>query len=399
VTTPLERVRRRASRVLYRQLNRLYRTLFPTDAPAGHLRPASVRRVLVVRHDAVGDMAVTLPALAYLSATLPAAEIDVVASPRNAALLHGDARVRRVEVNDHSWRCWLRLVRTLRARRYDVVVSPLMSRGLREGLFAGMVARRHGARVSLWRQPQYVGLFTHLHRVSRAHRHMATRLLALVQATIGDGAPARPDVAQWPAVLARDAAAEGRVDAFLCAHVRGPFVALNAWAAEPARALGRALTTELACALAGHDAGLTVVLTPPPSVVGEAEGVAADAAARLGDAGRVIVARPGPTLRDLVALLRRAAVVVTPDTANVHLASAVGTPVVSIHTPLAADVRDWGPWGVPNRTVVLPDARPLRETDPAVVLCAFDALVRELGLGVSALARPTRERGRLPHPA
>ena len=129
--TRLERVRRRAKRVLYRQLTRLYRTLFPTDAPPGRLCPASVRRVLVVRHDAAGDMAVTLPALAYLSATLPGAEIDVVASPRNAALLHGDARVRRVEVNDHSWRAWLRLVRTLRARRYDVVVSPLMSRGLR----------------------------------------------------------------------------------------------------------------------------------------------------------------------------------------------------------------------------------------------------------------------------
>jgi len=379
VITPLERVRRRASRVLYRQLNRLYRSLFPTDAPAGHLHPASVRRVLVVRHDAVGDMAVTLPALAYLSATLPAAEIDVVASPRNAALLHGDARVRRVEVNDHSWRSWLRLVRTLRARRYDCVVSPLMSRGLREGAFAALVAGRRAARVSLWRQPQYVGLFTHVHRVSRAQRHMATRLLALVQTAVGDGPPPRrAELERWPAAVARDAAAEARVDAFLDTHVGGEFVALNAWAAEPVRALGRALTTELACALAAHDAGLTVVLTPPPDETADADAVAAAARARLGGAARVVVARPGSTVRDLVTVLRRAAAVVTPDTANVHLASAVGTPVVSIHTPLAADVRDWGPWGVPNRTVVLAQPRPLRETDPASVVAAFDDLLREI---------------------
>ena len=379
MTTRVERARRRASRALYRLLNRLYRDRFPSGAPAGRLRSASIRRLLVVRHDAVGDMAVTLPALAYLAETLPHAEIDVVASPRNAALLHGDARVHRVYVNDHSWPSWLRLVRALRARRYDCVISPLMSRGLREGLFAALVGGRRAARVSLWRQPQYVGLFTHLHRVSRAQRHMATRLLALVQATIGDGpAPRCVDLARWPAAPARDAAAEGRVAAFLDAHVAGEFVALNAWAAEPVRTFGRALTAELAAALATRYAGLAVVLTPPPNALADAHEVATLVRGRLGDDARVAVATPGVTLRDLVALLRRATVVVTPDTANVHLASAVGAPVVSVHTPLAADVRDWGPWEVPNRTVVLAERRPLRDVDPDLVLAAFDELWREL---------------------
>ena len=71
--------RRRASRALYRLLFRLYRTLFPSDAPRGRVPSSYVRRLLVVRHDALGDMAVTLPAIAYLRATLPHAEIDVTA--------------------------------------------------------------------------------------------------------------------------------------------------------------------------------------------------------------------------------------------------------------------------------------------------------------------------------
>jgi ADP-heptose:LPS heptosyltransferase len=399
VTTWWQRTRRRASRLLYRRLKRLYRALFPSDAPPGRIAPSRIRRLLLVRHDAAGDMAVTLPALAYLRATLPHADIDVVASPRNASLLHGDARVRRVEVNDHSWRAWLRLVRTLRARRYDCVVSPLMSRGLREGIFAGLVAGRHAARVSLWRQPQYVGLFTHLHRASRAQRHMATRLLALVQAAVGEGpapSPRDADPARWPAALAHDAAAEARAHAFLETRVGGEFVALNAWAAEPARVLGHALATALACGLATRGDGLTVVLTPPPPAVADAEAIAADARTRLGDDARVVVAEPG-ALGDLVAVLRRATVVVTPDTANVHLASAVGTPVVSLHTPLAADVRDWGPWGVPHRTVVLAERRPLSETEPGAVLRAVDALLRELrvcaGRGAGAAA-PAALRGR-----
>src|SRR5207253_10226786 len=127
--------------------------------------------------------------------------------------------------------------RTLRARRYDCVVSPLMSRGLREGVLAALIGRRHSARISLWRQPQYIGLFTHVHRVSRGQRHMVTRLLALVQATIGDGpAPLDVDPSHWPAAPARDTVADERVGAFLDAYVGGDFIALNAWAAEPVRA-------------------------------------------------------------------------------------------------------------------------------------------------------------------
>jgi heptosyltransferase III len=373
--TRLERVRRRLDRAFYRLLFRLYRRLFPCDVPPGRVPSARVRRVLVVRHDAVGDMAVTLPALSYLRVTLPHAEIDVVASPRNEALLRGDGRVRRVYVNDHSRATTRRLTGELRERRYDAIVSPLMRHGLREGLFAARIAHRATARITPWRQTQYLGLFTHPCRVSPCERHMAKRLLALVQRTIGDAPPpVRADVAAFPPGLAHDAAADARVDALLSSRVRGPFVALNAWAAEAHRALGGALAAELAAGIASR--GAAVVLTPPPGRASEADAIVDAVRARDGDAA-VTVAPPG-SLHDLVALLRRAAVVVTPDTANVHLASAVGTPVVSMHTPIGADVRDWGPWGVPNRTVVLREPRPLSDVRAEDVLAALDSLWAEL---------------------
>lgn len=374
--TRLARARRRLDRAFYRLLGAVYRRIFPTDAPRGRVPRAAVRRALVVRHDAIGDMAVTLPAIAYLHATLPGVEVDVVASPRNAGLLAGDPRVRRVYVNDHSLGTWLRLSRELRARGYDVVVSTLLRNGLREGLFAAVVAGRRAARVTPWRQAQYLGLFTHPVRVPRSERHMATRLLAVVQRAIGDGpAPARTDLAAYPAELAHDAEADARAAAFLDAHVGGPFVALNAWAAEAPRVLGRSLAAEIAVGLATRLAPLAVVVTPPPSAVPEAEAIAADA--RAAGAARVLVA-PAGALADLVALLRRASLVVTPDTANVHLASALGVPVVSLHTALGGDVGEWGPWGVPNRTVVLRDPRPLRDAPASDVLAAVDDLVRAI---------------------
>jgi ADP-heptose:LPS heptosyltransferase len=235
--TALARLKRRADRAFYRLLFGLYRVLFPNGAPRGRLRPGEVRRVLILRQDAVGDMIVTTPALAYLRAALPRAEIDVVASRRNASLLDGDPRADRVYVNDFTWRGWARLLPALRRRRYDVVFALGLHRHLREGLVSGIVAPRGAVRASWWRPTQYAGLFTHVVRAP-VNQHITARLLFLVESVVGDAPPARRvDLARFPMALAADAAAEARVDAFLAPLAGAPYVALNAWATDARRSL------------------------------------------------------------------------------------------------------------------------------------------------------------------
>jgi ADP-heptose:LPS heptosyltransferase len=375
--------RRRLNRALYAALTRLYRTLFPSAAPTGRLPPTAVRRLLVVRHDAIGDMAVTLPALAYLRATLPHAEIDVTASVSNAPLVRGDPRVTCVLVHDGSRLGWWRLLRAVRARRYDVIVSAIHNPHLREGLFAALGAAPRTARVTAMRPKRYLGFFTHVIRVPHSHRRMAPRLLYLAAHAVGDGpAPHAVDVAAHPPMVAPHAEAVERVATFLRERVGAPFVALNAWGRDPARCFGPTLTAEIVAGLARRDPATPIVLTPPPGAVAEAEAVAAAVHGR-GDlpSGARIVVAPAGSLGDLVELLRRAALVVTPDTANVHLASALGVPVVSVHTPLTADVAVWGPWHAAHRTVVLADRRPLRETSADDVVAAVDALRAGLAHG------------------
>jgi ADP-heptose:LPS heptosyltransferase len=187
------------------------------------------------------------------------------------------------------------------------------------------------------------------------------------------------DVAEHPPAVAPHAEAAERVAAFVRERVAAPFVALNAWGRDPARCFGPALTAAIATGLARRDPTTPIVLTPPPGAGAEAEAVVAAVHMRsdLPPGARIVVA-PAGSLGDLVELLRRAALVVTPDTANVHLASALGVPVVSVHTPLTADVAVWGPWNAPHRTVVSAGRRPLRETSADDVLAAVDALRAEL---------------------
>src|SRR5260221_7733494 len=110
-----------------------------------------------------------------------------------------------------------------------------------------------------------------------------------------------------------------RVDRGLAGLGLGPFVILNpggGWASKlwPAESFG-------ALAKGLRERGLAAVVSFGPGEDGLADRVVQSAAGAAG--------RPFPTsLLDYVALARRARPVVAPDTGTLHLACAVGTPVV-----------------------------------------------------------------------
>jgi ADP-heptose:LPS heptosyltransferase len=124
------------------------------------------------------------------------------------------------------------------------------------------------------------------------------------------------------------------------AHEPG-YVVLHPGASVPARAWPAHRCAEAVEALA--DAGHRVLVTGGP---GERELTAAVAGTRGVDLG-------GDTsLAEMAALLDGAAAVVVGNTGPAHLAAAVGTPVVSLFSPVVPAAR-WAPYGVP--TVLLGD--------------------------------------------
>ena len=386
-TRPL---RTRITRRFYRHLFGVYRLVFPTSARAGPVAPAHVRRLLIARVDRVGDLVVLSPALSYLRDVLPDAEIDLLASPGNASLLQGDARLTTLYVHEPTLRGWLRSVRRLRARRYDAVFTVRLRDHAYEGLFAALVAGRRGVRFTGRRPPQYAGFFTHQVHVPRSRGHIVARLLYLARALLGDlpAPPIATDLATHPPSLPASPEAEARARDFAAAAVGvRPYIALNAWGSDPRRSFGVPYAAAVAAAAARHRPGLAVIITAPPGREDEAAEIAARATAELAgasagqqaspsvaspSAGPVVAAPTSRDLRDLVAFIRHAAVVVTPDTANVHIACALGRPLVAVYTSLAVTPEVWGAWGTRAHVVFLPERRPMADVPVAEVLAALD---------------------------
>ena len=124
------------------------------------------------------------------------------------------------------------------------------------------------------------------------------------------------------------------------AHEPG-YVVLHPGASVPARAWPAHRCAEAVEALT--DAGHRVLVTGGP---GERALTAAVAGTRGVDLGGAL------SLAELAAVLDRAAAVVVGNTGPAHLAASVGTPVVSLFSPVVPAAR-WAPYGVP--TVLLGD--------------------------------------------
>ncbi len=372
-------------RRLYAALHPLYRLLLPTRVGRAAYVPRTAKRVLVVRHDRLGDMILTTPVFDLLREVAPGVEIDVLASPKNAPLLEGDARVARVLVDDGTWRGLWRLRPALRARQYDAVFSLIPGRSVRGGWTAGAASGAMTHRVSTWRPKRYHGFFTRVVRLPRSivTAHVSRQMSYVIRSAFG---PTGRDVASASALAAPirlhvpdDARATAA--SFLEARGIGAFVTLNLRSAAAARSWSASEATALLPVLLAAHPALHIVMVPGPADAAEADAVCTAVHTAVHTAAhttRVHIFDPSAPLLTLAALVERAAMMITPDTMTLHLAVATGRPVLSLHTTTDGNVPDlWKAVGVPSRALVAPSGQGVPAIGAGTVADAFEQLARD----------------------
>lgn len=314
---------------------------------------------LVIQTAFLGDVVLTTPLLAALAERH--GPVDVVTTPGAAPLLDGHPAVASVIAYDkrgadRGLRGLWHLGRRLRARQYARAYLPHRSwRSAALALVAGARERTGFA--------DSAAAASYTKRVARpASGHEVERLLAL--------AGASDPAVRAPAVhLGLTAGDRAEADGWLRGRGIGSgFVALapgSIWATK--RWPGYAA---LAAAL---DA--PVVVLGGPEDGGLAEQVAAAAPGRAHSAAGAL------GLRASAALLARAAVLVTNDSAPLHLATAVGTPVVAIFGP-TVPAFGFGPRGARDAVVEHPSlaCRPCSAHGPQVCPLGHHRCMRELSV-------------------
>jgi lipopolysaccharide heptosyltransferase II len=284
--------------------------------------------VLAVRLGAIGDVTNALVFAAALKEAWPDVHVGWAVHPLARVLVEGHPCVDRVHVwrRDGGPREFVRLLREVRAERYEVAVD------LQRIQKSAWLARLSGAPRVLGYDRSRAKELSWLVTRERldpagAERHMVEHYLEFARHL---GAPARAPRHLFPPDPAADAWAEG-----VLAELGGAPVVVNLGASKPANRWEPERFGVLARALASD--GVPVCFSGGPADRPLAERARATA----GEGVRDLVGHT--SLRQLLALLRRARLFVGCDTGPMHLAAAARAPVVALFGP--ADPARTGPHG------------------------------------------------------
>ena len=282
-----------------------------------------MNRILIVRMSALGDIVHALPVLSALRAAYPSAQIDWLAEATYAGILDlVDGLHERVVVRPG----YARALVTMRSRRYDAALD------LQGLLKSAVAARISGARrvigfeTRVLRERAAAWFYTDAAAVADGV-HVIEKNLSVLSSL---GVPA-PSISQVTFPLRNP---RSRVIDHVTSLAPNGFALINPGAAWP----NKRWPPERFGAVAKRLRDTTSLR--PLVLWGAREAPLADAVVSASDGAASRA--PETSLADLLALSRHAALMISGDTGPVHIAAAVGTPIVGLYGPTWPERN--GPW-------------------------------------------------------
>jgi lipopolysaccharide heptosyltransferase I len=277
------------------------------------------QRILLIKPSAIGDVVHTLPILKLVRNRYPSAHLAWLVTPACSGLLEGHPLLDEVILFDrrrygkgwkspHSLFGLTSFTRELRRRKFDLVLDL-------QGLFrSGWLAwqTRAPIRVGFSNAREFAPLFyTHRVDVGDVEQHATDRYLKVAAAIGCDTGPIEYvfNTTADDRALVTEKVGHNRPYAVLLPGTNWP---TKRWPVERFAALSWALKERL---------GFETIVAGGPDDVALAEKIGGNNLA-----GKT-------TLRELVALLERASLVVANDSGPMHIATALNRPLVTVYGP------------------------------------------------------------------
>jgi len=278
------------------------------------------REIAVVRMSALGDVIPVLPVVNALKRTYPEARITWVIQPLPYRLVHNHAAIDEFLIFRRyrgwsAWRGFTEIARSLRARRYDLVLD--LQTAFKAGLVTGMLRAPVKIGMDRARAPELNWWFNTHHLPPRPMAHFQDEYLEYLEYLGIDPHPLEWGLRFTPAEEEAQREFFAGIDGPVCAVVVGTSWPEKNWFPERYAQVVDALAL---------DFGFRCVLVGGPSAAERR--MADELKAR---AGVPPIDALGDDVRRLAYLLAGSKLVVSPDTGPLHMARAMDVPVVGLY--------------------------------------------------------------------
>ena len=347
-------------------------------------------RVLLIRLDYIGDMLCATPLLGAIRKKYPACYLAVLGTSYNRCVLENNPDIddfyhyifsRERARNPRSG--WLasmldrmRLVRTLRAIKFDYVIIPNGGRYMSSVQFAWQLGAGH----VLFNGPDTAfDDWNPEHIATRPMEHEVIAGFRVAQSLLGDAVPEK-----FAMQLHVPPTHKGKFHSLLPADSGLPVIALNFSARETGRIWGVANWCKLAVHLAGQNRvlilGVPALWTDPGfQCAAEDSGLAS-----LEQSGKRAAYFPTRDFHELTAALDECDMLISSDGGPLHMAAALGKSIVALFEDRPEKYKRWYPWAVPHQIVTPPvgahqAGSGISEIAVEEVIAAYDRLCAAAG--------------------
>lgn len=290
-----------------------------------------VHKILVIKLRAVGDVLLSTIVTKNLRLAFPSAQIDYLTEPPSVDVLSGNPCLSHIHVHDRKEMTGLKLIRLIRNQGYDLVID--LFGNPRTALITGLSDARYRVGYQ-FRGRKYAYNILAEPRGARVHNtQFNLDALEAIGVAIQDRSiyfQFTPDDGAYVGAFLENAGVNRR---FL--------VGVNTGGGWYTKRWGHDRYAEL-CDRIIDEYGATTVLTWGPCQHPEVEHIQSMMKCKP-------FIPPATTLKQLGALLKHCTCVISNDSGPMHIAAAVGTPVLGIYGPTSPILQ--GPFGEQHVTV------------------------------------------------
>jgi len=300
-------------------------------------------RLLIIRCDAIGDMILTTPLIRALKSNKKTLKICIAASDRNAQLIAADPDIEQIAILVKNGKLQLNAIQTLRKFNPQVIMNCVTNETTKYGVLARIIARNaDSVALAHPQRSEYASLYTTLINVPDMYERWYDDIMLEfarqkfgIHAALNDYLPHISIEKKHMDEAVEFLAAQGLHD--------GIPALVNLSAGQPRKRWSEEKYLKLIALLKKSCMG--IILSSSPEDEDKAESI-------LLHAGNGVCRFRSTNIRGLAAIIARCAFVITPDTSVIHVASAMGTPVVAMYSESFSVIPQWLPRAVPFRAVM-----------------------------------------------
>jgi heptosyltransferase-1 len=291
-------------------------------------------RVLIILLGAIGDVVRALPLLGRLRRAWPLAHIAWAVEPKSKPVIEGHPWLDELIVYDRRYAPWsfVPFLRSVRAGHFDLVID------LQRHLKSGMIGMVSGARDRIGFAAANTKEFNHRFTTRQIEPQPNMRLKLMQYQAFAEALGVPPSPIEFGLSLPPEEDVRARATV---ANVRRPMLGVILGSSWPSRIYFPESVAAVVRELAqSADTGAKLF---PVLIGGAEESAIGDAVVRELGAIEVLNLVGKTSLRDLIGIFGECAVAFGPDSGPMHIAAAVGCPVVSLWGS-TAPARS-APWG------------------------------------------------------